>query len=336
MYEKFFQLQKSPFGMTPDPNCLLMTDSHREALSGLMYAILKRKGFVVLTGDAGTGKTTLLRALIRSSKSARFSVVLNPTLSLKEFFELVLLDFGITDVPESKAQRIFKLQELLVRCHDEGSPPVLLVDEAHKLSPEILEEIRLLTNFETTEKKLLQIVLAGQTELSALLNRQDLRQLKQRIEIRLQIRPLSTSDVGIYMRHRWERAGGTALPFSPEAIAGIARASRGIPRLVNSISDNALLLAFGGEERFITGDHIHQVLRDLDLEDYGQRANGRVLEDSTLERLASEPSLETAAPVHMPFPTIERYSSPAKPTLINRLANKLNLSPVQTERTSNE
>src|ERR1700691_1932557 len=111
MYEKFFQLNKVPFGMTPDPSCLFMTESHREAFSGLMYAIHARKGFVVLTGDAGTGKTTLLRALMRSSKAARFSLILNPTLNLKDFLEAVLLDFGIDDVPESKAQRIMKLQD---------------------------------------------------------------------------------------------------------------------------------------------------------------------------------------------------------------------------------
>src|SRR5215475_3105502 len=139
MYEKAFNLLKNPFAMTPDPSSLLMTASHREALSGLLYAIYRRKGFVVLIGDAGTGKTTLLRALMRSLESAQFSVVLNPTLSLNEFLELVMLDFGITNVPESKAQRIVKLQELLLQLHQEGRPPVLIVDEAHKLSPEILE-----------------------------------------------------------------------------------------------------------------------------------------------------------------------------------------------------
>src|ERR1700742_877202 len=118
MYESFFQLEKSPFGMTPDPNFLMMTESHREALSGLLYALLKRKGFVVLTGDAGTGKTTLLRALMRSSKTARFSVVLNPTLTPREFMELVMLDFGAANVPDSKAQRIIAFQNHLVQLHE--------------------------------------------------------------------------------------------------------------------------------------------------------------------------------------------------------------------------
>jgi general secretion pathway protein A len=339
MYETFFHLQKSPFGMTPDPSCLLMTDSHREALSGLMYAILKRKGFVVLTGDAGTGKTTLLRALIRSSKSARFSVILNPTLSLGEFLELVLLDFGISDVPASKAQRIMKLQELLVKCHDEGCPPVLIVDEAHKLSPEILEEIRLLTNFETTERKLLQIVLAGQTELSAVLNREDLRQLKQRIEIRLEVKPLSEADVGIYMRHRWERAGGGAkLPFSPEAISIVASASRGIPRLVNSICDNALLLAFGSDQGWITAEHVGQVVRDLDLGNFTASVQwGKLDRSAPQARSEITAPVDNGAPLPSAFPTIERYSPPTpKPSLLMRLVSRFSFNHVQTARTDHE
>jgi len=161
-----------------------------------------------------------------------------------EFLELVLMDFGITDVPSSKAQRIIRLQELLVDLHEQGKVPVLIVDGAHKLRPEVLEEIRLLTNFESTKRKLLQIVLAGQSELADLLNRDDLRQVKQRVEIRLQVRPLARGEVGNYMRHRWQCAGGSAaLPFSVEAISLIAGGARGIPRLVNAICDNALLLA---------------------------------------------------------------------------------------------
>ena len=157
----------------------------------MQLAVLKHSGFVALTGGPGTGKTTLLASLIRSAESAHFAVVFNPTLDSDEFLELVLVDFGITDVPSSKAQRITRLQKLLVDLHEQGKVPVLIEDEAHKLSPEVLEEIRLLNNFESTKRKLLQIVLAGQSELAVLLNRDDLRQVKQRIEIRLQVRPLA-------------------------------------------------------------------------------------------------------------------------------------------------
>ncbi len=179
MYESFFHLQKSPFGMNPDPNCLFMTPSHREAFAGLLYGVSQRKGFIVMTGEAGTGKTSLLRALIKSSDAAKFSVILTPRLNSDEFLELALLDFGVTDVPQSKSQRIYKLQEVLLELRLRQSS-VLVVDEAHTLSPETLEEIRLLTNFETSEEKLLQIVLAGQNDLATTLNREDLRQLKQR------------------------------------------------------------------------------------------------------------------------------------------------------------
>jgi general secretion pathway protein A len=266
MYEKLFNLQKNPFSVTPDPNWLLMTPTHRESLSGLLYAIYRRKGFVVLTGEAGTGKTVLLRALMRSSKSTQFSVVLNPTLTREEFLEMVLLDFGVTDIPSSKAQRLFKLQDLLSQLQTDGIAPVLVVDEAQRLSVELLEEIRLLTNFETADRKLLQIVLAGQPELAAILNRFELRQLKQRIEVRLEIKPLSAAEVGMYIHHRWLRAGGsTPLPFSAEAVSRIAQASTGIPRLVNVICDAALLLAYAGRESSIKTAHIQQVLRDLDL-----------------------------------------------------------------------
>jgi general secretion pathway protein A len=316
-----------------------MTESHREAFSGLMYAIHARKGFVVLTGDAGTGKTTLLRALMRSSKAARFSLILNPTLNLKDFLEAVLLDFGIDDVPDSKAQRIMKLQDFLVKLHELGDAPVLIIDEAHKLSPEILEEIRLLTNFETTDKKLLQIVLAGQTELAAVLNRVDLRQLKQRIEIRLEVKPLSPSDVRLYMLHRWERAGGaTDLPFTIGAVSIIAGASRGIPRLVNAICDNALLTAFGEATQVITGDHVRQVLRDLDIRDVPPEANpARVTPLRPRSGFGPPAAHAAAAAVPFSLPTIERYCpGTTKVGLMNRLAAKLNLAPVKIAGIGNE
>jgi general secretion pathway protein A len=321
MYETFFHLQRSPFSMTPDPDCLFMTACHREALSGLQLAVLKRSGFVVLTGGPGTGKTTLLATLIRSAEAAHFAVVFNPTLDSDEFLELVLVDFGITDVPSSKAQRIIKLQELLVDLHEQRKVPVLIVDEAHKLRPEVLEEIRLLTNFESTKRKLLQIVLAGQSELADLLNRDDLRQVKQRVEIRLQVRPLARGEVGNYMRHRWQCAGGSAaIPFSAEAISLIAGASRGIPRLVNSICDNALLIAHAGGDSWITVDQVRQVLRDLDMP------------DSHEEECNSE---NTARPNGRPIPNLEKFrpSYSAAP-FIMRFASRLNLGTVQVVKTS--
>jgi general secretion pathway protein A len=337
MYESFFKLQKSPFGMNPDPNCLFMTPSHREAFAGLLYAISRRKGFVVLTGEAGTGKTSLLRALIRSADTAKFSVILTPRLNSDEFLELALLDFGVTDIPDAKSKRIFKLQQVLLELRLQGKAPVLMVDEAHTLSPEILEEIRLLTNFETSEEKLLQIVLAGQSDLAATLNRHDLRQLKQRIEVRMDLKPLASTDVGAYMRHRWSRAGGNGpLPFSVEAIALIARASRGIPRLVNSICDNALLLAYAGEELLIGGKHIQQVLRDLDLgESEPARSNGmRPLgHDFHSQVIPEENPQKRSAIAPRSFLGVEDESPPSlKPPLAPRWGDKMNLGSTQSRR----
>src|SRR5437879_6899827 len=205
MYKEFFGLQKLPFNLTPDPAFLFLPTKHREALAGLTYAVLERKGFVVLTGDAGTGKTTLINSVLNRLPADRVesSIMLNPTLTAAEFLESVLLDFDIPDVPASKAQRIWKLQEFLARTHQQNRLAVLVIDEAHKLSLEVLEEIRLLGNFERAADKFLQILLLGQTELDDLLNRQDLRQLKQRIALRLYIDRLTASEIQQYIRFRW-------------------------------------------------------------------------------------------------------------------------------------
>jgi general secretion pathway protein A len=329
MYETFFHLQRSPFSMTPDPDCLFLTACHREALSGLQCAVLKRSGFVVLTGAPGTGKTTLLASLIRSAKSAQFAVVLNPTFDSDEFLEFVLLDWGITDVPRSRALRFVRLQEVLLGLHEQGKVPVLVVDEAHKLKPEVLEEIRLLTNFESTKRKLLQIVLAGQSELADLLNRDDLRQVKQRIEIRLQVKPLARCEVVNYMRHRWLCAGGSAaLPFSAEAISQIAVGSHGIPRLVNSICDNALLLAHAVGDSWITADQVRQVLRDLDIDISAEERYHGGPNCGTLQQVGGTVVMTTT-------PNSQVFAPPtSNPPFIMRWASKLNLGTVQVAKTS--
>ncbi|MEP6539842.1 MAG: AAA family ATPase, partial [Bryobacteraceae bacterium] len=238
------------------------------SLVGLTYAILERKGFAVLTGEVGTGKTTLLARVLQFIPSARlqFSLVLNPTLTPAEFLEMALLDFGMKDIPSSKAQRLWKLQNLLLQGQREGKVTALIVDEAHKLSPEVLEEIRLLGNFEEADQKLLQILLVGQPELDDVLNREDLRQLKQRVAVRLAIGPLAAAEVGQYIRHRWLRAGGTQPPFSANAVADIAEISRGIPRLINSVCENALTLAFAeGSYSLVESRHVLAAAVDLHL-----------------------------------------------------------------------
>ena len=209
MYEKFFALTKAPFSLVPDPDCIHLTAQHADAISGLAFGVLERKGYLVLTAEAGLGKTTALRALsqLLAESNVASSMIFAPTLTPPEFLEMALLNFGFKDIPASKAQRLKMLEEFLVRSDAEGKVVALIVDEAHQLSPELLEEVRLLGNFETSTRKLLQLVLVGQNELNDRLNLPELRQLKQRITIRLSLQPLDREGVEEYIRFRWTKAG---------------------------------------------------------------------------------------------------------------------------------
>jgi general secretion pathway protein A len=290
MYESHFGLQKNPFAMTPDPSFLFLTPAHREAISALVYAISERKGFVALTGEAGTGKTTLISQVLRSvpDNLAAFSLVLNPTLGPDEFLESVLIDFGITSPRNSKVHRLMQLQEFLTLAYAQNRTCVLVVDEAQKLSRNVLEEIRLL-------------------------NREDLRQLKQRIAVRFELKPLLMLQVDQYIRFRWSKAGGSdKLPFEEDAIQTIAHVSKGIPRVINCLCDNALLAAFAaGGDRVEDGD-VRQAMVDLDL---GQpigivprptRINDAPKSSET-DFLTSMPGLSAIAPEVSELRTFERY-----------------------------
>ncbi len=315
MYNQFFGLSRNPFSMTPDPEFLFLTAQHREALAGLTYAILGQKGFLVLTGEAGTGKTTLLARVLQHLPASRIqsSVILNPMLTAAEFLEMTLLDFGIAEVPASKAQRLSKLQQLLVEADSQKRICALIIDEAHKLSPEVLEEIRLLGNFERHDHKLLQILFLGQTELGDLLNRQDLRQLKQRIAARFTIGPLAPSEVEQYIRHRWTKAGGaSAMAFTPESTASIGQYSKGIPRVVNAICDNALILAYGEGTNVVRPGHVLEACSDLDL---------------VPARRAPEAAAATSVPAGAgsSLRSLDRYEEPRR-GMIARWAGKLGLA----------
>jgi general secretion pathway protein A len=267
MYTEQFRLRKEPFRMTPDPGMLYLTPQHREILAGLAYAVEEAKGFVVLTGEAGTGKTTLLRRTLANLSSARIkaSVVFNPLLTQSEFLQTALAGWGVQDPPVNKPAQLQLIRNILLDAKTEQKIVLLVVDEAHDLSMELLEEIRLLGNFEDADQKLLQIVLTGQSELATLLNRHELRQLKQRIAVRLKIAPLSPTEVEECIGFRWSEAGGTAPPFSRDAYGLIAAYSRGIPRLVNSICDNALTLAFAEGLALVTAEHVEEACRDLEI-----------------------------------------------------------------------
>jgi general secretion pathway protein A len=264
--------------MTPDPSFLVQTPSHREALAALLYGVLEEKGFIMITGDAGTGKTTLLSHMLRTipSDKVAFSLLLNPTLNADEFLESVLIDFGIEEIPASKVHRLLKLQEFLMAARRSGRICVLVADEAHQLSDEVLEEIRLLTNFENADRKLLQIILAGQTELRHILNMEQLRQVKQRIAVRCDLRPLTSAEIAQYMGVRWARAGANnGPPFDDGAIQTIARASKGIPRVINAMCDNALALIFATGDPCVTAEHALLVAHDLDLDGADLQAAAR-------------------------------------------------------------
>jgi general secretion pathway protein A len=268
MYLQHFGLEKNPFSLTPDPRFLFLTAKHREALAALLFGVTERKGFLVMTGEAGTGKTTLIRRLVLSlpAASTRFSVIVNPALTRSELIECILMDFGVKDVPSSKAVRLSLFRDMLVRANRDGNISVLVIDEAHLLGPELIEEIRLLSNFETSEQKLLQIVLAGQEDLKRVLNLPSMTQVKQRVAIRMQLEPLSPNEIERYVKTRWNRAGARdPLPFRGEAIEMISRFSGGVPRVINSICDAALVNAYGTGNKNIGFKDILEVANDLQL-----------------------------------------------------------------------
>jgi general secretion pathway protein A len=268
MYERFFALTKSPFSLVPDPECIHLTAQHADAISGLAFGVLDRKGYLVLTGEAGLGKTTALRALsqLLSKSNADFSMIFAPTLTAPEFLELAMLNFGFNDIPPSKARRLKLLEEYLVRSDEEGRVMALIVDEAHQLSPELLEELRLLGNFESANRKLLQIVLVGQNQLNDKLNLPELWQLKQRIAIQLSLRRLDRRAVEEYIRFRWSKAGGVGeIPFSAVAIDAITAWSNGTPRLINIICENALLIAFSESSHNVDVKMVRDACEELSL-----------------------------------------------------------------------
>lgn len=266
MYREFYGLRDIPFSLTPDPRFLYFTASHREVMANLHYGIQHGKGLIVTTGEVGTGKTTMLRAMLaRLDRSVLTCYIFNPGLNVPEFFHYIAASFGVTQYA-SKSELLMKLGRLLMTRHARGLRSVLIVDEAQGLSNELLEEVRLLLNFETYTEKQLQIILAGQPELRQVLNDPSLRQLKQRISLRCEIKPLRADEVPVYIRARLKTAGATRLDlFTADAVAMVYRASEGVPRLVNNICDNALLSGFASGAKQITQKIIGEVVEELDL-----------------------------------------------------------------------
>jgi general secretion pathway protein A len=269
MYKSFYNLQRNPFEITPDPSFLFPTTRHNEALASLYYGVTAHRGFVVLTGEVGTGKTLILRSLLAllQRRDVAFALIFNPTLSPLEFMRYIARDFGLPVGDKAKDELIHVLNGFVLQRHQKGLTTLLVVDEAHHLSPEILEEIRLLSNLETSQRKLLQIVLAGQPELDQKLDSHELRQLKQRIALRCHLEPLSLNETREYMSRRLKIAGAPAAIeiFSKAAIEAVFRHSRGIPRLINTICANALLAGYAKHAATITSEIIDGIARDLRL-----------------------------------------------------------------------
>ncbi len=256
MYCNFFGLNEKPFSITPDPRYLFLSERHGEALAHLVYGVTESGGFIQLTGEVGTGKTTLCRTLLlnRVPSNADVAVVLNPQLSPLEFLEAICEELGIK-VPkrnESIKALIDALNRHLLAAHADGRRTILVVDEAQNLAPEVLEEVRLLTNLETSKQKLLQIILIGQPELRELLARNDLRQLTQRITGRYHLEPLSAEETGQYIEHRLKVAGALGEVFDASAKRTVFRLSQGVPRLINVICDRALLGAYSQGSRLVS------------------------------------------------------------------------------------
>jgi general secretion pathway protein A len=269
MYKSFYKLRRNPFEITPDPSFLFPTARHKEALAALYYGVRRHKGFVVLTGEVGTGKTLLVRWLLQLLKGTNvaYAYVFNSRLSSFEFLQFIAGDLGLETKAKTKSDLLLDFGRYLIGRHQQDLTTVLVVDEAHHLSAEVLEEIRLLTNLETSQGKLLQILLIGQPELDDKLDLVELRQLKQRIALRARLEALDRQETGGYVERRLQMAGAT-LPttlFPSETIAEIYRYSRGIPRLINTICENALISGYARQLPSIPVDIVTEVARDFRL-----------------------------------------------------------------------
>ena len=268
MYKHFFGLRAKPFNVNPDPRYLFLTRQTREALACLIYGALNRKGFILLTGEVGTGKTTLLNQLLDWLRRERVAsaFVFNSQLNVSELFDLMMADFGIACESTQKSQVLLRLHRWLVERYRAGENTVLIVDEAQNLSFPVLEEIRLLTNLETPTTKLLQIVLSGQPELEQKLNQPELRQLRQRITLRCKLHPLDLQETAGYIAQRLRTAGANGQPiFTPEAIESTHAYSLGIPRVINLLCEHALISAFADNKRTVSASRIEEVARELEL-----------------------------------------------------------------------
>ena len=275
MYRYFYGINDFPFGACPDPRFLYKMPHVQEALACLQYGIASRKGFVVMTGEVGTGKTTLLKTVLSSFTDRRISTafVFNPRLDTLDFLEFVLADFGIPSnprgapgMPQTKSGMLMQLNRWLIDRFRNGELCAIVVDEAQNLSWELLEEIRLLTNLETSSEKLVQIVLSGQPELEEKLRDPSVRQLRQRISLWCRTRPLTADETKAYVTNRLRIVGATQPIFSPDSVQVVHQYSKGIPRIINLICEHAMISAYVEQIKPIPSRIVESVCRELDLD----------------------------------------------------------------------
>ena len=269
MYKEFYDLKEKPFVLTPDPQFLFLSESHRIAIDSLFYGIYQGEGFIVITGDIGTGKTTICRAILEKlDKNVKTAVIFNSFLTEEELLESILLDFGFRSKGRSKKERIDALNRFLIQLSSGGKKAVLIIDEAQNLSIPVLEQIRMLSNLETEKEKLLQIVLFGQMELDQKLRSNELRQLNQRIAIRHHLRPLTRTETESYIYQRLMVAGSQGtITFSRFALSEIYKFSKGTPRLINLLCDRTLLGGFVEQTYRIEKGIVKRARRSLSGED---------------------------------------------------------------------
>jgi general secretion pathway protein A len=269
MYKAFFGLTKNPFNMSPDPSFLFRSSQHEEALANLIYGVQSRKGFIVLTGEVGTGKTTMLECLrdFLNAQQIAFASLFNSRLTVEQFFELLAYDLDLRCNRLSKTEVLLSLNNMLLERASVNRTTVLIVDEAHNLEWDVLEEIRLLGNLENRKGKLLQIVIAGQQELDRKLDAPEFRQLKQRISLRCALRGFDLGETVAYVNSRMARSGlKDQTIFPPQLLEEIHYRAQGIPRVINAICDNLLLTAFAMESRIATADMLDEVAADMRLD----------------------------------------------------------------------
>lgn len=270
MYKSYFGLKENPFNVNPDPRYLYLTKQIEEALTGLMYGIQTRKGFITLTGEVGTGKTTLVNRLLDwlRQRRTRTAFLFNSRMNTSHLFDFILAEFEITCESRTKSQQLMKLNQWLLERYRAGETAVLIVDEAQNLSYPVLEEIRMLTNLETSTEKLLQIVLSGQPELEEKLKLPQLRQLKQRITLRCRTAPLTKEQTHAYIAERLRIAGTSGEQiFSPEAMDTVHMYSLGIPRVVNLLCEHALINTYVEQERVVTPKIVEDIAREFQLDE---------------------------------------------------------------------